>query len=83
MAEKRKLVCETCGTDDIQTLAWVDPNTKQYMGDTHDDEAYCNYCDSDTTLSLIIEDDEGNETVVDQIPEEGIVIPKMDIRDIM
>ena len=61
MAEKRKLICETCGTDDIQVLAWVDPNTKEYMEEASTSEAFCNYCDAHTELSFIIEDENGIE----------------------
>lgn len=72
MAEKRKLICETCGTDDVHILAWVDANTKEYTSEYHDDSAYCNYCEQETTLSLIIEDDNG---AIDPLPKEGLEVP--------
>jgi len=60
--EKRILVCDVCGTNDITMLAWVDANTKEYVDEYHDETMYCGYCETETTVSLIIEDENGNIT---------------------
>jgi len=38
------VVCEECGSDNIQTQAWVDPNTRTFIGTTGIDR-YDNWCD--------------------------------------
>ena len=38
------IVCEECGSTEIQTQAWVDANTHQYIGETgiDRDDNWCN-----------------------------------------
>lgn len=40
-------VCDVCGSLDIQTQAWVDPNTHVYIGETEDDrdDNWCEECE--------------------------------------
>ena len=38
------VVCEGCGSDNIQTQAWVDPNARTFIGTTGIDR-YDNWCD--------------------------------------
>ncbi len=40
------VVCNKCGSSDIQTQAWVDPNTKTFIGATGIDRGdnWCNQC---------------------------------------
>lgn len=61
MSEKRILVCDKCGTDAVQIQAWVDANTQEYKGETDSDEAWCDFCEEATTLSLVIEDEYVND----------------------
>ena len=44
MEEKGLIVCEECGSTEIQTQAWVDANTHQYIGETgiDRDDNWCN-----------------------------------------
>ena len=34
MEERDLIVCEECGSTEIQTQSWVDANTLQYIGET-------------------------------------------------
>ena len=34
MEERDLIVCEECGSTEIQTQAWVDANTHEYIGET-------------------------------------------------
>ena len=48
MSEERDLwVCEICGSTDIQTQAWVDPNIHEYIGETgiDRDDNWCGECE--------------------------------------
>jgi len=40
------LVCEDCGSTDIEQKAWVDANTNEFSGDAGDSrqERWCNDC---------------------------------------
>ena len=40
-------VCEECGSDNIQTQAWVDPNTHAFIGTTgiDRDDNWCDECE--------------------------------------
>ena len=44
-----KLVCANCGSDKVESLAWVDSNTHKYKdlyGDDGDEDAnWCNECE--------------------------------------
>lgn len=45
-----KLVCEQCGSDDVDILAWVNINTNLYTGDNGEDTAYCNVCEEEVDI---------------------------------
>lgn len=57
MADQFKLVCSTCGSSNIQTLAWVDVNTDEVMdsgpGDTQDN--WC--CDCEDHVKFCTEEE--------------------------
>lgn len=40
------LVCNNCGSKDIEILAWVDANTNEYKSEYSDEtiHKYCNNC---------------------------------------
>ena len=52
-----KLVCEECGSDDIQTLMWVNVNTNKIEDsyDTDEENNWCNKCESH--LNFITEEE--------------------------
>lgn len=48
------LVCNKCGGDNIQILAWVDANTNRYVSEyglTNDDR-WCNDCEEHVRFDL-------------------------------
>lgn len=52
---KKILVCENCGSDNVQVLAWVDANTNEYAdeaacGDIND--YYCTKCEKNVKLTF-------------------------------
>lgn len=43
------LVCSKCGNRDVQTLAWVNVNTNEYISDGPNDEVddyWCSFCNT-------------------------------------
>ena len=48
MEERDLIVCEECGSTEIQTQAWVDANTHEYIGETgiDRDDNWCNECEA-------------------------------------
>ena len=54
--EKDLLVCSKCGSTHIQTKAWVNANTNEYVDDIgsdgDEDDNYCEECDENVTLVL-------------------------------
>jgi hypothetical protein len=57
MSEKKELlVCASCGSKAVQTKAWVDANTNEYIDDCgsdgDEDDNFCGDCNSNTTLVL-------------------------------
>ena len=48
------LVCPKCGSDKVQTLAWVDANTLEYI-DSDNIEGYCEDCEE--YIDLLTEDE--------------------------
>jgi hypothetical protein len=50
------LVCEECGSSDIQTLMWVNPNTNEVGGElSSEDEEHnwCKVCEKHTSLTSL------------------------------
>lgn len=53
MAKLIKMVCATCGSDDVKADAYATWNTETQeweCAQTFDKGAYCNKCDGETTL---------------------------------
>lgn len=49
--DRPRYCCSECGGTNIQTQAWVDSNTNEYIGDmTEDDECWCDDCMEHTRL---------------------------------
>lgn len=51
-SEQKIYVCGTCGSRDIEVLAWVKMNTKEFsdwVNDT-DEDCYCPVCGHDTEV---------------------------------
>ena len=46
------VVCEECGSDNIQTQAWVNPNARTFIGTTGIDR-YDNWCECEDHQSFI------------------------------
>ena len=44
MEERDLIVCEECGSTEIQTQAWVDANNAEYLSDVDDDDTDCKWC---------------------------------------
>ena len=66
MANKLILVCEDCGSEDVQILQWVNPNTGENFGGTGEDrdDNWCDNCKEHTRLITkeeYIENQEENE----------------------
>ena len=38
------LVCEECGSSDVQIKAWINANTLQFVDDSGDCDRYSNWC---------------------------------------
>lgn len=56
--EKELLVCSICGSKDVQSLAWVDANTNEFINDCADQYSepfYC--CDCEDNTGLTYEED--------------------------
>ena len=46
------LVCENCGSQDVEIKAWIYANTGKYAGETDDsDKGYCPKCDKRVYLT--------------------------------
>ena len=41
-----KWICKTCGSDKIQIQMWVNPNTREIIGDCEEKECWCEKCQS-------------------------------------
>lgn len=51
---KSKYYCSICGGTNIQLQAWIDPNNNnRYIGDTEDDECWCEDCQEHTKIKMI------------------------------
>lgn len=50
--ENNTLVCDKCGSDEIEQRAWLKVNTKKFMEwyDESDSACYCPKCGEHTTL---------------------------------
>lgn len=49
-----KYCCPICGGTNIQLQAWIDPNNNnKYIGDTEDDECWCEDCEKHTKLKEV------------------------------
>ena len=46
------LVCEECGSTNVEITAWVDANTNEYVSDS-DDSEWCSECEAHNTLIYI------------------------------
>lgn len=50
-----KIVCDQCGSADVQLMAWVDPNSNEIIDDVgpwqSKDNNYCNDCDKHVVLT--------------------------------
>ena len=46
------LVCEDCGSKDVQVLAWVDANTNEYKGEGPNNGSDQNWCEKWHTSAL-------------------------------
>lgn len=44
------LVCNECGSTQVQVLAWVDANTNEYMGELNNEKAWCDNCEETCSL---------------------------------
>ena len=58
------LVCEDCGSSDVETKMWVNPNTdelKDSCSDGESDDNYCNNCQSHPNLITYKEYQESKE----------------------
>ena len=51
------LVCRDCGTDNIQSLAWVDANTNKYVCNAglndNDNDKWCNDCEDYVQFEVV------------------------------
>ena len=47
---KKLLVCQECGSTDVDVLAWVNINTNEYMSDAGDSDMFCNFCQEETRV---------------------------------
>ena len=47
---KYTLVCRKCGGSEIQSKCWVDSNTNKYIGETEDDDNWCDDCQEHVRL---------------------------------
>lgn len=59
------LVCNECGSTQVQVLAWVDANTNEYMGESFTKEAWCDNCEE--TCSLREETPEEKQSRLNQV----------------
>lgn len=53
---RTKLVCTNCGSDNVQTKAWVNANTNEYISEASDgcvEDNYCENCDGHHRLELV------------------------------
>ena len=48
------LVCEECGSTNVEITAWVDANTNEYVSDS-DDSEWCSECEAHNTLITLKE----------------------------
>lgn len=57
-------VCGECGSQDIQTQAWVNPNTHEYIGTTEEDrdDNWCDECEEHNYFCLKSEFEERMQT---------------------
>ena len=63
------LVCNKCGSKDIQVLAWVDANTNEYKeeGTNQYEDMWCNNCESHT---FFVYEEEYSQNIEDNEDEE-------------
>jgi Zn finger protein HypA/HybF involved in hydrogenase expression len=48
------LICDHCGSKEVQVQAWVDANTNEYKGETDSGQAWCERCEGPTKLKEIV-----------------------------
>ena len=58
--ECSELVCSECGGTNIQTKAWVNANTNEYIGDAGDGDSGDNWCEDCEEHTIFINDSEFN-----------------------
>jgi len=50
-----KIVCNQCGSSNVQLMAWIDPNSNEIIDDVgpwqSKDNNYCNDCDEHVALT--------------------------------
>jgi len=53
MEKQTILVCEECGSREVETLEWRNPNTGEYggdMGDAYRENNWCKVCEDHVNL---------------------------------
>jgi len=50
---KNFLVCDECGSMNVQVQAWVDANTNKYIGCRDENDAWCDDCESHVRLTTL------------------------------
>jgi hypothetical protein len=66
-----KLVCTTCGSDEVEQRAWIQVNSKKFMDwyDESDKGCYCPNCGLDGELSTLREY-KNKQEAIDEIENE-------------
>lgn len=65
MVDKIIMVCEECGSDKVETKAWVSINTDEIgdsCSDGEDDDNWCNSCETHSGIITKQEYENGKET---------------------
>ena len=45
-------ICETCGSQEVQSLVWIYLNSGDRAGGDPEDRNYCDNCDQETTVKI-------------------------------
>ena len=64
------LVCEECGSTNVEITAWVDANTNEYVSDS-DDSEWCSECEAHNTLITLKEFKGTNAVLVGVVRVQG------------
>lgn len=51
------VVCDECGSADIEVKWWVNPNTMELISDCEDDECWCPHCEKHTRTDVVKAED--------------------------